>query len=168
MIFRKKNFFIPKKFFFHLEACCAKVVIVRPMLSYIVGKLLKNACQLKNPRSATLFRIEVIIFWRDFFAQKQTFFSYSEAHCSKLVSGNPMLSYIVRKLWKRAFQQKNPHITTTFSIGEKKFWKKNFFKKFFFIFFFLKLKLQNGNTFPGSQRPQNKWYGVPTQGGTLS
>ena len=112
-----------------LEACCAKVVIVRPMLSYIVGKLLKNACQLKNPRSATLFCIEVIIFWRDFFAQKQTFFSYSEAHCSKLVSGNPMLSYIVRKLWKRAFQQKNPHITTTFSIRAKQIRKKNFFQK---------------------------------------
>ena len=110
-----------------------KLLIVRPMLFYIVEKLFKNACQLKNPRSATLFRIEVIIFWRDFFAQKQTFFSYSEAHCSKLVSGNPMLSYIVRKLWKRAFQQKNPHITTTFSIRAKKIRKKIFFQKKFFF-----------------------------------
>ena len=127
IIFKKKIFLPEKNSFFHLEAYCAKLVIVRPMLSYIVGKPLKNACQQKNPWSATLFRIEVFIFWRDFFCSKTNIFSYSEAHCSKLVCGNPMLSYIIRKLWKRAFQRKNPHITTTFSIRATKFWNNFFF-----------------------------------------
>ena len=68
----------------------------------------------------------------------------------KLARARPMLSYIVGKLWKKSFQQKNPHIAATFMLGATFFWKKG--KK---ILYFLKNRYIFSSKASGALQKQN-------------